>query len=511
MESAPDKDEFLKPLYNTMRVLLDERDYGELLAALLDAAISGVGAERGFLLVPDGDKFRATVARNFRNESLARAEQEVSRSIAKAVLDRGQALLIGDASGADPFRARPSVRGLSIRSVLCAPIISHSDVCALIYLENRDVPNFFTEQHRRLLDEICLLAAPRLRVAILVENARALAAEVVGASGATHGILTCDPAMAEVLNTIRQVASTDLPVLIQGETGTGKELVARAVYRSSRRAQNSFVVLNCAAIPPTLIGSELFGYVRGAFTGAASDRIGFLGAANRGTLFLDEIGDLPLELQPQLLRVLQSGEFTRLGSVHTETVDIRVVAATNRDLQAEVDAGRFRADLYYRLSTITLKVPPLRQRPDDLHLLAAHFIQRYAKRFAREVPRLSDEAQVLLSAYSFPGNIRELEGEMARLVALNVPGSLIPAEALSDRIRNQKAASSADHKALPPMSLEEMEKQLILSVLEYTRGNRLRACEVLGVSREGLRTKMQRLGITAKVPAPVVDTSASAH
>lgn len=309
--------------------------------------------------------------------------------------------------------------------------------------------------------------------------------------------MTADAAMGRLLQTIRQVAPSDLPVLIQGETGTGKELVARALYRHSLRARGPFVVINCAAIPATLLESELFGYVQGAFTGAVRDRIGLIGAAHRGTLFLDEVGELPAELQPRLLRVLQSGEFTRLGSTRTETADVRCLAASNRDLDREIEAGRFRSDLYYRLAAVTLKIPPLRDRPHDIHLLADHFVRQYAAGYAKEPPRLNSECLAALSAYAFPGNVRELESEMARLVAMSPAGATVGAEGLNERIRGvQEKAAAGSGDTLPPMSLAEMERRLILSVLENTGGNRTRAAEVLGISREGLRQKMQRLGLS---------------
>jgi transcriptional regulator with PAS, ATPase and Fis domain len=259
-----------------------------------------------------------------------------------------------------------------------------------------------------------------------------------------------------------------------------------------------FIALNCAAIPATLIGSELFGFVQGAFTGANRDRIGFIGAANRGTLFLDEIGDLPLELQPHLLRVLQSGEFTRLGNSRIEQVDVRFIAATNRDLESEVEAGRFRADLFFRLAAITLRLPPLRDRPHDIRLLAEHFIRAAAARYGRPAPRPTEDCFAALAAYSFPGNVRELESEMARLVVLATPDAPCGADLLNERIRNRgnkKPAASLQATVVAPMSLHEMEKQLIFSVLQNTGGNRTRAAEILGISREGLRTKLQRLQI----------------
>ena len=489
--------EELHVLYRVAKELLGDREYGELLAALLDAAIEGLGADRGFILVRESGRFRAAVARNFRSESLEEAEAEVSHSIAAAVLDQGRAVLLGDALASERFGESASVKRLGLRSVLCAPLIASEEAFALIYLENRDISNRFTARHREILDEVCRLAAPRLRTAVAIEHARRRAQELESARGETDGILTADEGMAEVLRTVRQVAATDLPVLIQGETGTGKELIARALYRHSRRAQGPFVVLNCAAIPANLIESELFGYVRGAFTGAVRDRIGLMAAAHRGTLFLDEIAELPQELQPRLLRVLQSGEFLRLGSVQAENVDVRFLAATNRDLEQEIEAGRFRSDLYFRLATITLKLPPLRERPQDLHLLADHFVRHYAARFAREAPRLGGELLAVLGSYSFPGNVRELESEIARLVALAPPGALLGPETLSERIRVPLVSRRQDAgAALPPMPLAEMEKRLILSVLESTGGNRTRAAEILGISREGLRTKMQRLGIS---------------
>ncbi len=487
-------------LYRVSRALLNEGEYGELLSGLLDALIEGLGADRGFVVVREGTEFRATTARNFRSEALSRAEESVSRSIARSVMESGKAILIGDALITEPYRSQPSIQQLALRSVLCAPLVASEEAFALIYLENREITNRFTEEQRDLLDEVCTLAAPRLRAAVIMSQAQRRAETLEHAHSQSDGILTADPAMERVLQTVRQIATTDLPVLIEGETGTGKELIARAVYRHSARVKGPFVVLNCVAIPATLIGSELFGFVQGAFTGANRDRIGFVGTAHRGTLFLDEIGDLPVEQQPHLLRVLQSGEFTRLGSSRTEQVDVRFIAATNRDLESEVAAGRFRADLFFRLSAVPLRLPPLRNRHHDIRLLAEHFLRAAAARFGRAVPRLTEECLAALTAYSFPGNVRELESEMARLVALSSAEVPCGADLLNDRIRKRGKSSASlppEAGAVAPMSLHEMEKQLILSVLQHTGGNRTRAAEILGISREGLRTKLQRLQIPA--------------
>jgi len=484
-------------LYRVAQVLLQEREFGEILAGMLDVTIEGLGADRGFVVVREEGGFRAAVARNFSGESLTDAEKEISDTIAGQVVSSGRTLLLGDAASSEPLEEKSSIQRLSMRSVLCAPLVTSNEAFALIYLENRQIKNCFTERHRRLLDEICRLSAPRLRSVVAMAQAARRAQALEGAPGEFGSILTADEKMATVLRTARQVAPTELPVLIQGETGTGKELVARLLYRHGGRSNSEYGVINCAAIPATLIESELFGYVRGAFTGAVRDRMGLIPAAHRGTCFLDEIGELPLELQSRLLRVLHSGEFTRLGAVRAETVDVRFLAATNRDLEREVEEGRFRSDLFYRLSAITLKLPPLRERPQDILLLAEHFLRVYAGRYGREAPRLSAECVAMLKAHSFPGNVRELESEIARLVAISPPGVTLGPEALNERIRNvaPSAAPRRDAPSLPAMSLAEMEKKLIQSVLETTGGNRTRAAEVLGISREGLRTKMQRLGL----------------
>jgi len=490
--------EHLTLLYRVSRSLLKDGEYGELLSRLLDTLIEELGADRGFIVVREAGEFRATAARNFRSEALSRAEEAVSRSIAHSVMESGRAVLIGDASVTEPYSRQPSIQKLSLRSVLCAPLVVSDEAFALIYLENREVTNRFTEKERDLLDEVCALAAPRLRGAVAMSQAQRRAEALEQEHSLSDGILTADPGMTRVLQTVYQIATTDLPVLIEGETGTGKELIARAVYRHSTRVKGPFIALNCAAIPATLIGSELFGFVQGAFTGANRDRVGFIGAAHRGTLFLDEIGDLPLDLQPHLLRVLQSGEFTRLGNSRTEQVDVRFIAATNRDLESEVKAGRFRADLFFRLSAITLRLPPLRERPHDIRLLAEHFVRIAAARYGRPTPRVTEECLSALISYSFPGNVRELESEMGRLAALAPADVPCGPDLLNERIRNRgQHAATPQSVPVAPMSIHEMEKQLICSVLQHTGGNRTRAAEILGISREGLRTKLQRLQIPA--------------
>jgi transcriptional regulator with GAF, ATPase, and Fis domain len=490
-------------LYQIARNLLQERDYGELLTSVLDMTIQALGADRGCVVVRENNEFRASVARNFRHEDLSEREREISSSVANIAVSEGKMLLINDAQESELIRNKKSVRRLHMRSLLCAPLIASNGAVALIYLENREICNHFQAHHAELLSEICALATPRLHTAVAIESARQKVRDAEVSAGDSDGILTADPVMRQVLETLAKVAPTQLPVLIQGESGTGKELLARALYRRSTRANGPFVALNCAAIPAQLMESELFGYMRGAFTGAHRDRIGLIGSANRGTLFLDEVGEMPLDLQSRLLRVLQSGDFNRLGSTRTERVDVRVISATNRNLEEEVEEGRFRQDLYFRLSSVTLKVPPLRERQADLVMLVDHFLREYSGRWARGAPRVGKDCMQVLLAYSFPGNVRELEGEMARLVAMCAPDDEISASALNDRIFRSKHKGHTSNSEAEPMSLAQMEKKLIIKVLEHTSDNRTRAAEILGISREGLRAKMQKFGLAS--PAVPLD------
>jgi len=307
-----------------------------------------------------------------------------------------------------------------------------------------------------------------------------------------EGIVGRSPALKDALAELQMVAPTDATVLICGETGTGKELIARAVHNLSRRRAQSFVKVNCAAIPTGLLESELFGHERGAFTGAVVQRIGRFELANRGTIFLDEIGEAPLELQPKLLRVLQEREFERLGSSRTIHTDARLVAATNVDLPEMVDDKRFRSDLYYRLNVFPIHVPPLRERPDDIPLLVRHFARHSSQRVGRRVRWIASSAMDALKAYSWPGNIRELQNVIERAVIRSTGEKLdVPLSALEYSAAGPKAPGSLQ-------TLEESDRALILATLKETRwviaGPR-GAARRLGLNRSTLQFRMKKLGI----------------
>ncbi len=298
--------------------------------------------------------------------------------------------------------------------------------------------------------------------------------------------------MAELIRTLGLVAPTDATVLIQGESGTGKELIADAVHRNSRRCDAPLIKLNCAALHENLLESELFGHEKGAFTGAASQRQGRFELADGGTLFLDEIGDMSLTTQAKILRVLQQGEFERLGGISTLKVDVRVIAATHRDLRRMVDDGSFRQDLYFRLAVVPLELPPLRERPDDIPGLVELFTQRYAERNRKQIDAVSREALAKLQGWHWPGNIRELENCIERAVIL-CTGERIEFQDLPSALREIDAVPAPQPS--PGTSLKDMERQLILQTLEQTGGNRTHAAEQLGITRQTLLNKLREYGL----------------
>lgn len=315
------------------------------------------------------------------------------------------------------------------------------------------------------------------------------------AAAAPNEIIGSAPALVRALDRARQAARTNADVLVESESGTGKELLAQFIHRLSDRRNKSFVAINCAAVPEHLLESELFGHVRGAFTGAAVSKVGKFELADGGTLLLDEIGEMPLELQPKLLRALQEREFERLGDTRPIKVDIRVVATTNISLQAMVEEGAFRADLYYRLNVIPLSLPPLRERLQDIPVLAEHFAAKYATQANRPVPQLTPEFLDGLQVHSWPGNVRELSNLIRRVITLS-DGGEIGREYLSAEFLN---VSPSRLKPELPVStgatMRELERRLLEKTLSSTQGNRTRAAEVLGVSLRTIRNKIREYGL----------------
>lgn len=335
-------------------------------------------------------------------------------------------------------------------------------------------------------DEVVLTLRKALeRQRLLRENA-SLRKKLTGAN--RYGIVSHSKAMVPVFDLVERVADSDSAVLIMGETGTGKELVARALHFGSKRSAGPFVAVNCSAISTNLLESELFGHARGAFTGAGQERHGLFAAAEGGTLFLDEIGELPLDLQPKLLRVLQESEIRRVGENRLRKINVRILAATGRNLRGEVDAGRFRVDLYYRLAVVEICVPPLRERPEDVVLLAEHFIREIAERNGQPVPRLGAAVLEWLQTQQWPGNVRELENFLKKAMVF-CRGDEIELEEILVESR-QQAREIGDEYSLK-LASARLEKEYIRKALAATRGNRTQAAKLLEISLRGLLYKIK--------------------
>ena len=336
-----------------------------------------------------------------------------------------------------------------------------------------------------------------LQMRRLASENRRLREELAG--GAPEPMVFASPRFHEVYDLTLKVAPSDANILVLGESGTGKELIASALHHNSQRRDHPFVSLNCAALSDTLLESQLFGHLRGAFTGAVTNQKGMLEEADGGTLFLDEIGDVSPAVQAKLLRVIQERDFIPVGSTRSKKVDVRFVAATNKDLQREVAEGRFREDLYYRLNVISINLPPLRDRPEDIEPLARHFLRRFAARMAKNIPAIEPEALAALQAYGWPGNVRELENVMERAVILTggsaIGIAVIPLKGIE---RSVVAAAPA---AAPParmVALEELERQHIEAVLKANNFNKSRTAEILDISRRTLDRRIADFGLMAR-------------
>lgn len=328
-----------------------------------------------------------------------------------------------------------------------------------------------------------------------IERARTLGGSANRTVTAVGNLLTCSDRMRQMLDLVVSVAATDAHILINGENGTGKELVADLLHQQSHRASGPFVKINCAAIPSELIEAELFGYRRGAFTGATSDRLGLFEVAKGGTLLLDEIGDMPAHLQAKLLRVLQERRGRPIGSQRDVELDFRLVSSTNCDLQSAIKCGRFREDLYFRVNTINVTVPPLRERPEDVALLAEHFRVIFADKYAKKVGGISPASMHLLTTHTWRGNVRELEHAIERAVIM-AQGDGIETEDLRDTLRATVLADAAPSPGAPRLqTLAALEKWAIQRTLEHTRGNKQAAAAILGVYRPTLYNKLRKYGI----------------
>ena len=495
----------LERLLELGKTVLAEKDLDRMLTAAVDGVIELCGAERGMILLFDPEDGRVVVetARNLAREDLERPEFEVSRSILERVRATGEPFWHPNVLDDPSLGDRASVLRLLILSVICQPIRDGGQTLGVVYLDSRSAERVFSEETARLVasfsELISLAARNALERRRLQQRIGALSDELrerydFGA------IVGQDPKMLAVLKLVSQVADSDATVLIGGESGTGKELVARAVHFNSRRRAKPFIAVNCGALPENLLEAELFGHTRGAFTGAVRDNPGWFERAEGGTLLLDEVGELAPPLQVKLLRVLENGEYSRVGSTQIRRADVRIVAATNRDLDALVREGKVRQDFLYRLNVVEVRLPSLRERRSDLPVLIRHFLGRLEGR--RGAKKLAPEAEALLLAYDWPGNIRELQNVIQRALLL-AEGPVIEARHLPDALRELRPllpplaeeSASGGFREAKQRVVERFEREYLTRCLSEARGNISQAAKAAGIDYKNFYTKMQQYGI----------------
>jgi len=478
----------------------------DLLERVLDTALRISGGERAYLLQKNEDGTLRIAAQrgNLDEINPEEALRDMSHTILERVLDGGRTLYVADALQNPEFMAQRSVQKLSLRSVVAVPLPGPEGVAGALYIDSRTAAGIIEEDGVRLLEALAAQAALALETAEhrqhLVETAESLQAanrtlrRALGERTAFDQILGRSPAMQRVFQVLDRVVGNSVSVLIGGETGTGKELVAQALHFQGPRREANFIPVNCGAIPEALLEGELFGYRRGAFTGAERDHAGLVEEANGGTLFLDEIAELSLPLQVKLLRMLQQSEVRRLGESTVRRVDVRIITATNRDLEVMVAKGEFREDLFYRINVVRLYLPPLRDREDDVIFLAETFLDRIRDKVSRPDLRFGQDAYRWLRAHPWRGNVRELMNAVERAAALAPTDTIAPHD-LSDA----KANTPAPQEFLVSGTLKDVllkaEENAIRHALTEADGNVSLAARRLGVSRQHLHTRIRKLGI----------------
>lgn len=478
------------------------RGLPELQKKLLDLMFEVIPARRGAILLVDSsekageEEFASVFALDRLN--LPEETIEVSATVTRQVLRDGTALLIGDRDKTARLE-QEKLSDVPQGSVLCVPLTMTGRSLGVLYFDTHDPHVHFDSDHLQLASAVAAIAAVAIDNARHIEWLQDENKRLIADAGIYHSMIGEGPRMRQVYQFISRVAPTDSSVLITGESGTGKELVAHAIHQNSKRAAKPFVAVNCAALTETLLESELFGHEKGAFTGAVAQRKGRLEIADKGTLFLDEIGELTAPVQVKLLRVLQEREFERVGGTRTIKVDIRLLTATNRNLEDMIHQGTFRQDLFYRLNVLRLEMPALRKRQEDILLLAKYFAARYGEKCNRKITSISLEAQKRLVSYHWPGNVRELENAIERAVVLGTTDVILvedlPEVILETEIRAMPAPTKY-HEAVAAT-----KKQIILQAMDQTKGNYTEAAKLLGVHPNYLHRLIRNLNLREHVKA----------
>ena len=472
------------------------RDLDKLEKALLDLLFEVVPARRGAILLTgnhaDADDEFSSVLTLDRVDGIGQTVN-VSRTIVRRVLNDGAAILINEADNNADLKTQSLIAARS-RSVLCVPLIMHDRMLGVIYLDSDEPQAQFDENHLQMVTAVAAIAAIAIHNARNFEDLENENARLMVDADIEHNMVGESPLLQRVYQLISKVAPTDSTVLISGESGTGKELAARAIHRNSKRADKPFIAANCAAFAETLLESELFGHEKGAFTGALLQKKGRLELADGGTIFLDEIGDLSPSLQTKLLRVLQEREFERVGGNRTIKVDIRLLAATNRDLEDMIKKGAFRQDLYFRLNVVKLTMPPLRERREDIPLLANYFARKYAEKCNRRVMGISSEARKRLMTYDWPGNVRELENAIERAVVLGTTEQIL-ADDLPEVVVEANTSVSDEAPSSYHELVVQTKKRMIIDAMKQANGNYTAAAKLLDLHPNYLHRLIRNLNM----------------
>ncbi|HVG62077.1 MAG TPA: sigma 54-interacting transcriptional regulator [Hyalangium sp.] len=473
------------------------RELEAVAAATIDGLLASVPAERGCMLLvrEDAEEMRVAAPRTRGSESPSAFP--VSRTVLARTVAERVALLYTDLEADTSLKGAESLQAARVRSLLCAPLIGRERVLGALYLDSSQAQPL-TERHLELVIAAAAVAALAVENASYIEWLRT-ENQRLQAQGPAHDMVGDSPAMKRLYALIQRVGPTHSTVLLRGESGTGKELCARAIHATSPRVEGPFVAINCATLTETLLESELFGHEKGAFTGAVARKPGKIELAHKGTLFLDEIGELPLGLQAKLLRVLQEREFDRVGGTRPIPVDVRIIAATHRDLDAAIRERRFREDLFYRLNVVTLHLPALRERRADIPLLAQYFARVYSERVGRQVVGLSEEAREALLAYDWPGNVRQLGNAIERALVLGTD-ELIRREDLPDEVLAARvpAPDSAEVGTFEDRILATKRK-LIVEAYEQASGDHQSAARLLGIHPNSLHRLVRTLQLRAEL------------
>ncbi|MBI3470380.1 MAG: sigma 54-interacting transcriptional regulator [Candidatus Solibacter usitatus] len=465
---------------------------------LLESIVEVAPADQAVILLAGDQPGEFVSALSLDGEGDSGRRPQVSRTLAGRVMTEGVGILCNDISGLDDLARAASLRKMRIRSVVAVPLRRVGGVFGVVYLMRGDAAQPFTTEHLQVLTGLAGAVAAPLENALRIELLEAENQRLRDQIHVQHDMVGDGARMREVFAFVAKAAPSHSTVLVRGESGTGKELVARAIHRNSPRANRPFVAINCAALNEALLESELFGHERGAFTGAVAQKRGKLEEAHGGTLFLDEAGELAPASQAKLLRVLQEREFERVGGTRTIPADIRLVAATNRDLEAMVKRGEFRQDLYYRLNVVALVMPPLRERRDDIAGLAEHFVAKHARRVGRAVKGVSPEARAVLKRYDWPGNVRELENAIERALVLGSGEYVLPddlPETVLEAGGGERGAEQAGFHA----QVTQAKKEIVLRALDQAGGSFVDAARLLDLHPSNLHRLIRNLGLRSEL------------